>query len=193
MEKSRQIYCRWKKLSRTLTNGSRTGIERNVAFVKLNGAQDINQRVFWADFAPEQGVKSQEMHQQLYRHRWQASSHSVSGDYISGHDKHPVGAGLPAPTVSAVTTFPGMTNILGSWLASSHSVSGDYISGHDKHPVGAGLPAPTVSAVTTFPGMTNILGSWLASSHSVSGDYFSGHDKHPVGAGLPAMNPPRYS
>lgn len=34
-------YCRWKKLGRTLTNETRTGIEQNVAFMKLNGAQDI--------------------------------------------------------------------------------------------------------------------------------------------------------
>jgi hypothetical protein len=55
MEKSRQIYCRWSRLGRTLANESRTGTEQNVAFVKLNGAQDINQARFQAVFAPEQG------------------------------------------------------------------------------------------------------------------------------------------
>jgi hypothetical protein len=53
MKKSRQIYCRWERLRRTLTNGSRTGTEQNVAFMKLNGAQDINQWDFPTFFAPE--------------------------------------------------------------------------------------------------------------------------------------------
>ncbi|MGF0241941.1 hypothetical protein ACQR3P_22050 [Rhodococcus sp. IEGM1300] len=57
MEKSRQIYCRWKRLSQTLTNESRTGTEQNVAFVKLNGALDINLSFFLALFAPEWGFK----------------------------------------------------------------------------------------------------------------------------------------
>jgi hypothetical protein len=44
-------------LSRTLTNESRTGTEQNVAFVKLNGALDINLSFFLALFAPEWGFK----------------------------------------------------------------------------------------------------------------------------------------
>jgi hypothetical protein len=55
MEKSRQIYCRWKRLRRTLANGVRTAIEQNVAFMKLNGAQDINKPHFQAGFAPKKG------------------------------------------------------------------------------------------------------------------------------------------
>jgi hypothetical protein len=50
---SRQIYCRWKRLSRTVANDLRTATAQNVAVMKLNGAQDINQVVFWAGFAPE--------------------------------------------------------------------------------------------------------------------------------------------
>jgi hypothetical protein len=48
----------------------------NVAVMKLNGAQDINQVVFWADFAPDWGDQIEVMHQQLYRLREQARSHT---------------------------------------------------------------------------------------------------------------------
>ncbi|WP_152974782.1 hypothetical protein [Pseudomonas sp. RIT-PI-q] len=95
MEKSRQIYCRWKRLGRTLTNESRTGTEQNVAFVKLNGAQDINLACFWAGFAPEQGLTVLVLHHQLHRYRRQASSHR----FVDVH------------------TFQAKLNTCGSWLA----------------------------------------------------------------------------
>ncbi|MGE8334450.1 hypothetical protein, partial [Pseudomonas laurylsulfatiphila] len=75
MEKSRQIYCRWRRLSRTVTNDSRTGTEQNVALMKLNGAQDINQSAFRPDIAPEWGFTIQFLHHQEYRLREQARSH----------------------------------------------------------------------------------------------------------------------
>ncbi|WP_220459366.1 hypothetical protein, partial [Pseudomonas sp. MD195_PC81_125] len=68
-------------MSRTVTNELRTGTAQNVAVMKLNGAQDINQAVFWADFAPEWGDQIEVMHQQLHRYRWQASSHSFRGTH----------------------------------------------------------------------------------------------------------------
>ncbi|MDF9775221.1 hypothetical protein [Pseudomonas baetica] len=78
MEKSRQIYCRWKGLSRTVTNDSRTGTAQNVALMKLNGAQDIKMTAFWPDIAPEWGVTIQFLHHQEYRLRGQARSHRRS-------------------------------------------------------------------------------------------------------------------
>jgi hypothetical protein len=78
MEKSRQIYCRWKKLSRTVTNDLRTRTEQNVAFMKLNGAHDIKQTAFWRGIAPEWGFTIQFLHHQEYRLRGQARSHRRS-------------------------------------------------------------------------------------------------------------------
>jgi hypothetical protein len=57
MEKSRQIYCRWKRLGRTLAKETRTAIEQNVAFMKLNGAQDINNPHFSTISAPKKGFR----------------------------------------------------------------------------------------------------------------------------------------
>ncbi|CAI8919945.1 hypothetical protein EMIT0215P_40237 [Pseudomonas serboccidentalis] len=68
-------------MSRTVTNELRTATAQNVAVMKLNGAQDINQDSFLGFFAPEWGAQTWLMHQQLHRYREQA--HSYRGTHYN--------------------------------------------------------------------------------------------------------------